>query len=144
MNYYEGDNIGSIKAVEIMRHDLPISFNPVYLPIGSSWIPVSFKDENGEFQLKTEKSDNGPIYTYSGFFFIQNMRDEVDAAMIPFSGKSIAILRIKDMNDRVYIIGTPDAPVTINAAGGTGKKYINENGVTFNFTVDQTAEALRA
>jgi hypothetical protein len=144
MNYYEGDNIGSIKAVEIIRHDLPIGFNPVYLPIGSTWTLIPFREENGELVLKTEESDNGPIYTYSGSFFVHNMRDEVDQVMIPFCGKAIAILRIMDMNDRVYIIGTPDAPVTINANGSTGKKYTNENGITFNFTVDQTTEALRA
>jgi hypothetical protein len=141
MNYYENDNIGSLKAVEIIRHDLPIAYAPIYLPVESSWTSIPIKEEAGELLLKTEGSDNGPIYIYSGSFFIHNMRHEVDQALLPFCGRAVAILRVTDMNDRVYILGTPDAPVTLNVAAGTGRKYSNENGSAFNFTVDQTSPA---
>jgi hypothetical protein len=144
MNYYENDNIGSIKFVDILLHSLPIAFRPLYLPIGTDWIRIPMKEEAGELKLKSEDSANGPIYTYFGSFFVHNMRDEVDEVLLPFCGKAIAIMRITDMNDRVYIIGTPDAPVTLNVAAGTGLKYINENGSAFNFTVDQTSPATAA
>jgi hypothetical protein len=144
MNYYEGDNIGGIRTLDIIRHDLPIGFNPVQLPIGSSWINIPFKDESGVLIPKTELSDNGTIYNYSGSFLIPNMRDEVDQELLPFCGKAIAILRIIDMNGRVQIIGSPDTPVTLNLAATTGQKYTNENGSQFNFSVDQIAAALPA
>jgi hypothetical protein len=144
LTYHEGDNIGSLRTVEIILHTLPVAFNPVQLPIGSTWTVILFKDETGVLILKTEDSDNGPIYNYAGSFFIHNLRDEVDQVLLPFCGKAIAILRLTDMNGRVYIIGSPDAPVTLNLAATSGQKYINENGSTFNFSVDQTSPALRA
>jgi hypothetical protein len=144
MNYYEGDNIGSIKAIDIIRCDLPTGFNPAVLPIGAVWTSIPFKQESGVLVPKIDVSDNGPVYNYSGSFLIPNMRDEVDLLLMPFCGKAIAILRITDMNGRVYIIGSPDAPVTLNLAATTGQKYINENGAMFNFLVEQTTAALPA
>ena len=144
MKYYENDNIGSTKYVDIILHSLPIAFRPLYLPIGADWIRIPIKEDFGELRIKTESTDNGPVYTYYGNFFVHNMRDEVDEVLLPFCGRAIAIMRITDMNDRVYIIGTPDAPVTLNIDAGTGKKWINENGSAFNFTVDQTSPATAA
>ena len=144
MNYYENDNIGGIRTLEIIWHNLPIAFNPVYLPIGSNWTNIPFKDESGKLTIKTEASENGTIYTYAGTFFIHNMRDEVDQVLLPFCGEAVCIMRITDMNGRVYIIGTPDAPVTLNVSASTGEKYSNENGTGFSFTVDQSAPALAA
>lgn len=144
MNYFEGDNIGSLRAVDIIRKDLPIGMNPVQLPYGADWTSIPLKDEGGILQLKTTDSDNGPVYTYSGSFLVPNMRDEVDQVLLPLCGKEICILRLTDMNGRLYIIGTPDAPVTLNIAATTGQKYSNENGSTFNFTVDQTSAAVAA
>lgn len=142
MNYYEGDNIGGAKKIEIIRCDLPIGFNPVQLPIGAIWTNIPFKEETGVLAVKTEATDNGPVFTYSGSLTAPNMRDEVDQVLFPFCGKAIAIVRYTDMNNRVYILGSPDCPVTVNLAAYTGQKYINENGSTFNFSVDQSSAAL--
>lgn len=143
MTLYEGDNIGSVQKAEIIEHYKIQSMNPVVLKPGTSWIDIPFKDESGNLFLKTEDSDNGPIYNYTVQLFINNMRAEVDSALNGFL-TPVGVLRVTDMNDRVYIIGAPDRPVTMNETGGTGQKYINENGSMFDFTSAQSERALNA
>ena len=144
MDYYEGDNIGSLKTIEIIRHDWPIAWHPVALPEAVEWINIPLKEESGIMTIKTEETDNGVIYTYAGSFFIAHLRDEVDQVLMPFCGKSESILRLTDMNDRVYIVGMPDCPAKINLSATTGQKYVNENGTAFNFSVEQIVPAISA
>jgi len=144
MTHHEGDNIESLKSIEVIQHDLPTSLKPLTLTIGKEWITILFKDETGIMQIKTEETPNGIVFTYSGSFFIHHLRDEVDQVLLPFLGRAVSILRLTDMNDRVYIIGSPDCPVLLNLSASTGQKYVNENGGTYNFSVQQTSPAVSA
>jgi hypothetical protein len=143
MNNYEGDNIGSVQNAEIVEHYKIASVNPIVLKPGMSWITIPFKEESGNLFLKTEDSDNGPIYNYTVQLFINNMRNEIDAEMSKFL-TATGVLRVTDMNDRVYIIGGPDKPVAMNETSTTGQKFTNENGSMFDFTSSQSERALNA
>lgn len=144
MNHYEGDNIGSLKNIEVNGANLLTGWKPAKFPPGAAWTSIPFKDESALMTFKTEETDNGPLYIYTGTFFIHNMRDEVDEILLPFCAITLGIFRITDMNDRVYIIGTPECPVSLNVSATTGQKYINENGTTFNFSVSQPTPAVSA
>jgi hypothetical protein len=140
MNNYEGDNIGSVQNAEIVEHYKIASVNPIVLKPGMSWISIPFKEESGNLYLKTEDSDNGTIYNYTVQVFINNMRNEIDAELGKFLTPT-GVLRVTDMNDRVYIIGGPDKPVTMNETSTTGQKFTNENGSMFDFTSSQSERA---
>jgi hypothetical protein len=143
MNIYEGDNFGSVQNAEIIEHYKIASVNPIVLKPGMSWISIPFKEESGNLFLKTEDSDNGTIYNYTVQLFINNMRNELDAELGKFL-TSTGVLRVTDMNDRVYIIGGPDKPVAMNETSTTGQKFTNENGSMFDFTSSQSERALNA
>lgn len=143
MNYYEGDNVGSLLKVEFIEHYNLASFNPSVPGPGFDWTDVPLKEQSGVLKVKIEDTDNGKVYTYSGKWNIHNMRDDVDAVMINLVGQ-ISVLRLTDMNGRIYIIGAPGIPVTITINQDTGEKYINENGTEFLFTVEQPFAALKA
>lgn len=143
MIHYEGDNIGSIAEFKIAHtYDLQ-SFNPVTFKNGRKWMIVPFKEQSGNLALKVEETPNGPLYTYSGNLFIHNMRDQVDNEILPFVGSN-SVAMVTDQNGRVYLIGTPQFPVTVTMNAGTGQRYTDENGQEFQFKVEQTKAALRA
>jgi hypothetical protein len=143
MTHYEGDNIGSIAGFKIAHtYDLQ-SFNPVTFKNGRKWLDVPFKEQSGNLALKVEDTPNGPVYMYSGNFSIHNLRDQVDNEMHPFIGSN-SVAMVTDLNGRVYVIGTPEIPVTLTMSGGTGQRYVDENGQEFQFKVDQIKKALGA
>lgn len=142
MNYYQGDNIGSLASVEIALHTDFAGFNPVNFLNGKGWTLVPFKDESGNMSFKVDETANGTVYTYAGRFFLQNLRNEVEETLYPFIGQR-AVMRLIDMNGRVYIIGAPGTPVTLAVSGGTGDKYASENGQEFSFKSEQIGPALR-
>jgi hypothetical protein len=143
MNLYEGDNFGSVQKAEIIEHYKIASVNPIVLKPGMSWTIIPFKEESGNLFLKTEDSDNGRIYNYTVQLFINNMRNEVDTTMDKFL-TAVGVLRVTDMNDRIYIIGGPDAPASMTETSTTGQKFTNENGSMFDFTSAQSERALNA
>jgi hypothetical protein len=119
MNNYEGDNIGSLQNAEIVEHYKIASVNPIVFKPGMSWITIPFKEESGNLYLKTEDSDNGTIYNYTVQLFINNMRNEIDTELGKFLTPT-GVLRVTDMNDRLYIIRGPDKPVAMNETSTTG------------------------
>ena len=141
MEFFEGNNIGGLSSIEIIEHFNIRSLKPLNLVAGKDWTLIPFKDESGQMVIRTADTDNGPVYTYSGRFFIHNMRDEVDQAMENFIGQK-SIMRITDMNGRSYLIGAPGKPVTLLPNGDTGQRYVNENGMDFNFNIEQDSPAI--
>ncbi|RQO65090.1 hypothetical protein DBR40_24780 [Pedobacter sp. KBW01] len=137
MNHYEGDNFGSLAKVESIEHFNVKSLNPVTLMPGAAWKNIPFKEETGQKRLKTDDTENGTVYNYSGSFFISNIRKEVETELNPFLGQML-MLRVTDMNGLVSIIGAPGMPVTLKKNHDTGKKYTNENGTEFIFEIDQS------
>jgi len=143
MEHYQGDNIGSIAKFEITNHYSLSGFNPLTFSPGGSWMSVPFKEQSGELRETTENTENGPLYTYTGSIFLANQRDEVDLIMRTYLGQR-SVIRITDMNGRVYIIGSPVLPVTLTSSGETSKTYTGENGKEFQFKVEQNFPALKA
>jgi hypothetical protein len=141
MDYYEGDNLGSIKAIEVIEHFNLLNTNPVQIRSGSAWMSIPFKEESGKMNMKSVLSDNGRIYTYSGRFFFNNMRKEIEDGLSPYLD-DVAVLRVTDMNGRSYLIGAPGSPVTIAENGDTGQRYINENGIEYTFAIEQSVRAV--
>ena len=142
MNYYEGDNIGSLLKVEAAYHTDFSGFNPLSFYTGKSWLEIPFKEQTSALFLKVADTANGLVYGYSGKFFIHHLSDEVDDTLYPYLGQ-ISVLRLTDMNNRVYIIGSPGLPVTMETSTGTGDKYTSENGQEFSFKVDMINRALK-
>jgi hypothetical protein len=143
MNYYEGDNLGSLSKIEVIEHYRLVGNAPLQLAPGAAWFEIPFKEESGKLNLKSIPSDNGRIYTYSGRFYFNRMRSEIDQAMGPYLNDT-AVFRLTDMNGEVYIIGAPGSPATISENGDTGQKFVNENGTEFTFSIDQPYRALKA
>ncbi len=140
INVFEDDNIGSIAVIEIANRTDFINLNPVKFIQGKSWKNIEFTGD-AELKRKTKDDINGIIYTYSGFFEIQSIRDEVELNLIPYVGKQ-AILQLTDNNGRVYIIGQLNNPVTLEEDSTTGKLIKSKNGYQFNFFVTQTSLAI--
>lgn len=141
INLFEGDNIGSIARIEIANHTDFESWAPAKFFKGKAWQTIQIAGESAELKRRTKDDPNGIIYTYSGFFDIHTVRDEVETKLMPFVGKR-AILRITDNNGRVYIIGKPLNPVTLEEESTTGKSVKNKNGYQFTFSVQQTSAAV--
>ena len=141
MEPYQGDNAGGILSLQIIAHYNVVTLNPLKVLPGTEWTDIPFKEESGQFDPTEKDSDNGTIYGYRGRFFFHRMRDEVTATMKPFIGQK-SIIRIKDMNKRTYIIGAPGQPVKITSSGTTGQAYANENGIEYNFEIEQPEEAI--
>lgn len=135
MNYYEGDNIGSVLSIDIAFIFDFLSVNPISFKPGRSWLKIPFKEGTGEFTISEEDSDNGVIYSCSGGFYLNRMRGEMDTFMRQYIG-SISILRVTDMNGEIYILGDMDAGVTISASGGTGQNFTSENGKAYSYRID--------
>lgn len=140
MTHFEGDNIGSIRKLEYCPHYGFSSFNPAVLAAGFSWLEIPFKDESCQLFLKIRDTDQGILYSYSGPFTIHHQRDEVESALFPYVGKHL-IFRLTDMNGRVYIIGLPGSPTSLNIDTKTGIRFTDENGSSFVFEIDQTVKA---
>lgn len=143
MLHYEGDNFGSIASLDIAGFSDFQSFNPATFKNGKKWTAVPFKEQTGILSIKSEETPNGPLYSYSGNFYIHNLRDQVDNALQPLIGTK-SVMRITDLNGRIYVIGSPENPVTLNSNGSTGQRYTDENGQEFQFKVEQINPALRA
>ncbi|MNL18008.1 hypothetical protein D3C87_1391310 [compost metagenome] len=143
MNYYEGDNIGACAKAEFIEHYNLASFNPAVPLAGESWTEIPFKVETCQLQIKILNTENGPVYTYSGKWKMHNMRDEVDDVMFKLVGQ-ITVLRLTDMNGRIYVIGAPGMPVNISINQDTGERFVNENGSEFIFSIDQPFAAVKA
>lgn len=135
MNFFEGDNIGSLAKLEITLHSNFDNFNPAVLSAGKTWLNIPFKEQTGSLQIETADTENGNVYTYTGDFFINRLRPEL-AELNAYLGQFV-VMRITDLNGEVYIIGAPGMPVTLTLAGGTGKKYTSENGASYIFVIEQ-------
>ena len=140
VSIFEGDNIGSISNIEIAHHTDFERWHPAKFHSGNNWQNIEITGEMAELKRKTKDDPNGIIYTYSGFFDIQSIRDEVEINLMPFIGRK-SILRITDNNGRVYVIGQPKNPVLLEEESTTGKLYKNKNGYLFSFSVVQTRPA---
>lgn len=137
---YIGDLIGSIYKLEAAYHTDFSGFAPAEFLAGKGWQEIPFPEENGGLRLSVQETDNGPVHSYSGSVFIHRLRPEVQIALLPFLGQ-VAVLRVTDMNDQVYIIGAPGLPVTLSLDGGTGDQFTARNGCTLHFSVAQNFPA---
>lgn len=140
MEQYEGDNIGSIYELLVIEHYKIQKMNPVTLLPGASWLNVPIRDQSGRIRSRVSASDNGPIYSYQVEAFINHMREEVNVAMDIFH-QGIAVLKVTDMNDRVYILGEPNRPVTMEESGDSGQGFASENGTSFDFSISMDHRA---
>ena len=136
MNFYEGDNFGSISKIDIALHSDFASFDPASFQDDKSWTSIPFKDESGRLGINNSLTPSGIVYTYKGSFFIHHLRDEIFEGLDPYRGQK-SVLRLTDMNGKTYIIGAPGFPVTLSVDGDTGMRYIDENGAAYSFTVEQ-------
>ncbi|MFN8406979.1 MAG: hypothetical protein U0X71_05805 [Sphingobacteriaceae bacterium] len=137
---FEGDNIGSVARLEIAYHTDFESWDPATFKSGKSWQSIEITGETAELKRKAKDDPNGIVYTYSGFFDVHAIRDEVELNLMPYVGKR-AVLRLTDSNGRVYIIGKPQNPIALEEESTTGKLFKNKNGYQFNFLVSQTSPA---
>lgn len=139
---YEGDNIGSIASVIQIAHITDFSsFNPIVFRAGRSWNDVEILPEGGNLESEESEGDNGTLYTYQGKFRIQHPTSELDNALAPYIGQK-SVLRIRDMNGRFYVIGSPVCPVTIVKGGDTGETYTGAPQYEYGYKVDQPHPAL--
>lgn len=142
MQEYQGNNIGSIAVFEIAHQMDLLGFNPVTFKAGSSWKKIPFREQGGKIKEVIEETDNGMLCTYSGSIVLPCMRDEVDLVMDKFLGRR-SVVKITDMNGRIYIIGAPGLPVEIGSTGDTGENFTNENAKQFDYKIAQPFKASR-
>jgi hypothetical protein len=143
LQFHEGDNIGSILKLEAAPHYDFSGFNPVAFHFGKGWIDIPFKEESGVLQLKADDTDHGISFNYAGRFFIHKQRADVRSTLYPFLGQHL-ILKVTDLNGEVYIIGKPGCPVTLELSATTGQRYADENGMEFQFKIEQDSVAVTA
>ncbi|WP_316743404.1 hypothetical protein [Pedobacter antarcticus] len=143
MQEHQGNNIGSIAAFEITHQLDLIGFNPVTFIPGLSWTKVPFREQGGRIKEVIEETENGMLCTYTGSIILPCMRDDVDLVMDKYLGQK-SVVRITDMNGRIYIIGAPGLPVEIGSTGDTGENFTNENAKQFEFKIAQPFKAMRA
>lgn len=137
MNYYEGDNIGSVQRIEIAFYFDFESVRPPVLKSGRSWNNIPFKEGTGEFSISEDDTDNGIVYACSGGFFLPRMREEVDTFMRQFLG-AVAVIRVTDMNGDTLILGDLGQGVSISGSGATGQNYTSENGKSYSYKIEQS------
>lgn len=143
LELYEGDLLGSIKRIDAALVNQFTSFNPAVFASGYAWQEIGFTDESAQLRLSVQDSEQGSIFKYTGRFSIPKLRSIAEDALLQINGKK-AVLKITDMNDRVYIIGSPYHPVTIEIDGDTGMEYRNASSYTLNFAIEQTWQAFSA
>lgn len=140
LSIFEGDNIGSIALLEIAAHTDFTGFNPALFASGKDWQIIELGNEAGELKRVSEETEHGILYTYGGGFNVHRIRQEAEAALLPFVGQK-AILRITDSNGFVSIIGEPGNPVTLKEESSSGQRYASRNGYSFSFQVSMIQPA---
>lgn len=140
MEIFEGNNIGSLKKVEIVLSADVESLYPLTLKSGKTFTQIPLTPQKNQLSIKTEETDNGTVFAYTGKFYVHNIRQTVNQAMQPFLGKR-SVMRLTDMNSQVYILGYPGNGVTLTKTASTGENYTSQNGTEFNFSVDMPFEA---
>lgn len=140
LDHYEGDQLGSIKRIDAAYHTQFESFNPAVFLSGFSWQQIAFTEETGQLRLSVRDSEQGIIYKYLGSLSIPKLRSEAEDAILPLIGK-LTVLKITDMNDRIYIIGGPNSPVNMELEGDTGSEFKSSSAYVVSFGVEQTWRA---
>ena len=140
MEFFEGNNIGSLKKVEIILRDDIQSLNPLVLKPGKTFTDIPLTSQKNSLSEKTEETENGTVFSYSGKFFVHRIRQEVKEAMRVFLGKR-TVMRVTDMNDEVSILGYPGNEVILTLTANTGENYSSQNGTEYNFSVDMSFQA---
>ncbi|HWK58723.1 MAG TPA: hypothetical protein VNQ80_15375 [Parapedobacter sp.] len=139
---HDGDNIGSIAhVIEIAHHTDFSSFAPIAFKAGKGWNQVEILPAQGSLEPTREETDNGMRYTYQGRFRIHHPTAELEATLAAYIGQR-SVLRIRDMNGRYWVIGSPVCPVTIVMAGDTGETYTGAPHYQYGFRVEQPHPAL--
>jgi hypothetical protein len=140
MEIFEGNNIASLKKVEVILQDDIESLNPLALKSGKSFLNVPLTPQKNNLTIATEDSENGTVYNHSGKFFLHRVREEIFTSLGNFVGRR-SVLRLTDMNNVIYILGTKDNCVLLNFKANTGESYTAQNGVEFTFSVDMAFRA---
>lgn len=139
---HDGDNIGSIADVIEVAHCTDFSsFAPIAFKAGKGWNQVDVLPERGNLEMEELDTDNGLLYSYQGKFRIQHPTPALDAALAPYIGQR-SVLRIRDMNGRYWVIGSPVCPVTIVKGGNTGEGYTGAPHYQYGYRVEQPHAAL--
>jgi len=139
---HDGDNIGSIAdVIEIAKITDFAGFDPVVFKAGKGWNQVDIVPERGNLDMEETETEHGPLYTYQGKFRIHHPTPELDAVLAPFIGQR-SVLRIRDMNGRYWLLGSPVCPVTLVKSGSTGETYAGAPHYEYGYKVDQPHPAL--
>jgi len=136
----QDDNIGSIQKFEIVLQNDIASFNPVVLKAGKSWQEIEPLPETGSLRFGTNETDNGTLFNYTVGFRHSKLSQTTEDALDIFVGKR-SVLKVTDMNDRVYIIGAPGIPCDFNYDADTGNNPADQNAYTINAGVTQNFKA---
>lgn len=141
MILHSGDNVGGVAQYELCHVDDLVSFYPVRFKPGRYWQCVRHVPETGTLADEELDTDNGVTYSYSGSFKRQypSERDELD--MSRYMGKC-TIWRITDMNRRIYLLGTPENPVSLSRSGNRGARPSDMAHNEFKFSVVQVDRAM--
>lgn len=139
----QNDNIGSIQKFEIVLQTDVESFAPVVLKSGKTWLEIEPLPETGSLRFSTNETDNGTLFNYAVAFKHSKLSQTTEDALDVFVGKR-SVLKVTDMNDRVYIIGAPGLPCDFSYDGDTGNSPTEQNAYTINAGVAQTFRAKSA
>lgn len=140
MEIFEGNNIGSLKKVEIILRDYIQSLNPLVLKAGKSFTEIPLTPQKNLLSEESEETDNGTVFKYAGKFYVHRIRKSIKDEMRIFLGKR-TVMRLTDMNDEVSIIGYPGNEVTLTTKATTGESFTSQNGIEYNFSVDMPFQA---
>ncbi len=132
----QDDNIGSIQKFEIVLQTDIESFAPVVLKSGKAWLEIEPLPDTGSLRFGTNETDNGTLYNYAVAFRHSKLSQSTEDLLDAFVGKR-SVLRVTDMNDRVYIIGAPGLPCDFNYDGDTRDNAADQNAYTINASVSQ-------
>jgi hypothetical protein len=136
-------NIGSIQKLELVMHNQLSDYAPVVLNAGVAWLEIELLPDNASLLLTAEDTENGMLFTYRVNAAHTVLRDEVEDLLNPFLGQR-SIVRVTDMNDRVYILGMPGTPCAFTYNGNTGNNPTEQNGYAINIQVAQPFKAKSA
>jgi hypothetical protein len=140
INLTTADVLGSIQKMELVLHSDLESFNPVVLDAGISWDEVELLPDNAKLRFAVDDTENGKLFNYAVAIKHTLLRPAVEDVLDKYVGKR-AVVRVMDMNDRVYIIGHPGNGCILNYSGDTGNNAADQNAYDISVIVSQTFRA---
>ena len=123
---WEDWTVGGNQATDITWAD------PAY-----NWLRMPLLGETIRWNETSKITPNGRVYPQRFTGIIPNLRVDISDTIEETERYEHFLIRLRDRNDKVWIMGTPETPLTFSADAGT------ESGGGSEYSIDFSGEAIR-